>query len=148
MRGRIYKIIHNQSDLIYLGSTKQELRYRWRDHKNNYKQYLKDNHSEISIYPYFKQYGIENFKMILVEEIEYEDRKELLKKEQEWINKLSCINKIYAYTSKEEKRNNQQIYQQTYKYKNYQKSPKKSYVFASEIASSPSFSIMLGLSEL
>ena len=57
--GRIYKIVHNQSNLVYVGSTFDEIKYRWRSHKNNYNNYSKGNkHSNTSIYKYFKEYGI------------------------------------------------------------------------------------------
>lgn len=91
--GKIYKIICTQSNICYVGSTFNTLRDRWKTHKNAFGGYLKNNHSEVAIYPYFKQYGIENFKIILIKEYEVCDRKHLGIYEQLWINKLKSINK-------------------------------------------------------
>ncbi|KAL7680584.1 putative GIY-YIG endonuclease [Plasmopara halstedii] len=33
MIGRVYKIVHSQSDICYVGSTINELRVRWKNHK-------------------------------------------------------------------------------------------------------------------
>ena len=88
---RIYKIIHNQSNLVYVSSTFNILRQRWAVHKADYK-----NGMNLSIYPYFKKYGIENFKIILIKEYQVEDRAHMQAYEQLWINKLKPINKKCA----------------------------------------------------
>lgn len=95
--GKIYKIIHNQSDIVYVGSTFNTLRNRWMNHKDRYCQYKKDPKRIMSIHPYFEQHGIENFKIILIKEYEVVDRKHLESKEQLWMNKLKCINKNSAF---------------------------------------------------
>lgn len=88
MLGKIYKIIHSQSNICYVGSTFNSLKGRFAQHKADYKR----NHN-ISIYKYFEQHGIDNFKMILIKEYEVIDRRHLEVYEQLWINKLRCINK-------------------------------------------------------
>lgn len=95
--GRIYKIIHNQSNICYVGSTFNTLRDRWMNHKSDYNRYLDNRHNEIAIYPYFFKYGIENFKIILIKEYEVCDRKHLHIYEQLWINKLKTINKLSTF---------------------------------------------------
>jgi len=91
--GKVYKIIHSQSDICYIGSTQNSLRDRWKQHKNDYS---KSTHN-LSIYEYFDKYGIEQFKIILIKEYSVSDKKELLALEQLWINKLKCINKYHAF---------------------------------------------------
>jgi hypothetical protein len=81
--GKIYKIIHTQSNICYVGSTFDELRNRFRKHKNDL---------NCSISKYFTKFGIENFKIILIKEYEVIDRKCLQAFEQLWINKLKSIN--------------------------------------------------------
>jgi len=93
MLGKVYKIIHNQSNIIYIGSTTDTLRNRWQEHKHRFNQ----NNRSISIYPYFEKYGIENFKIILIKEYEVCDRKHIFAYEQLWINKLSNINKYKSF---------------------------------------------------
>jgi hypothetical protein len=91
--GRVYKIIHNQSDIVYVGSTMSELRFRWQNHKAQFQRFLQNcDHCICSIYPFFEKFGIENFKIVLIKEYEVCDKKHLEAKEQLWINKLRCIN--------------------------------------------------------
>ena len=98
MIGRVYKIIHNQSSICYIGSTSNKLKFRWRGHKSNYKKVAEGNkHFNCSIYKYFKKYGVENFKIILIKEYDVYDNKHLKAYEQLWINKLNCINECPAW---------------------------------------------------
>jgi hypothetical protein len=93
MIGRIYRIIDSQSDLCYIGSTGSSLKLRWKRHKDHYQKWVKGKSSEITIYPYFKQYGITRFKIVLIKEYNVFDKKHLEAYEQLWINKLCCVNK-------------------------------------------------------
>ena len=94
--GRVYKIIHNQSNICYVGSTFNTLRDKWQRHRHSFARYLNKNGAEFSIYPYFKEYGIENFKILLIKEYEVIDRRHLEVMEQLWINKLKSVNKHSA----------------------------------------------------
>jgi len=91
--GRIYKIIHRQSNICYVGSTFNRLSDRFRRHKYSFTQYLNNKQPNTSIYSYFQQYGVENFSIILIKEYQVCDKKHLLIYEQLWINKLKPINK-------------------------------------------------------
>lgn len=94
LTGIIYRIEHKEMhDIRYIGSTLQELRYRWRDHKGSYKSWLNNKKRPVSIYEYFKEYGIENFKIIEIKSYRVCDVKHLKAYEQLWINKIKCINK-------------------------------------------------------
>ena len=88
--GRIYKIVHSQSDICYVGSTFNTLRDRWGRHKTA-------NINRCSITSYIQSLGAENFKIILIKEYEVEDRKHLEAYEQLWINKTKCINEINPF---------------------------------------------------
>lgn len=103
MIGIIYKIIHNSSNIIYIGSTlNKDIKYRWRDHKRNYKNELYQN---ISIYEYFDKFGIENFKIILIKKYDVCDRKHLTMYEQLAINNhKNCINKRASFQPIKDKR--------------------------------------------
>ena len=98
--GKIYKIIHNKSNICYVGSTMNTLRDRWYNHGAGFKSFLKHGINSVSIYPYFKQYGIENFKIILIKEYKIIDKKHLFMWEQIWINKLRPINTMNALNFK------------------------------------------------
>ena len=103
INGHIYRIVCLIDPKIqYVGSTFNELRHRWQSHKADYKNYLKNFHSKVAIYPYFTQYGIENFKIIKIKDyIVYaenkKDHKHLFAYEQLWINKLKCINEMTVF---------------------------------------------------
>lgn len=92
MKGLVYKIVHNQSNICYVGSTLNTLSQRWQQHKQSYNKWLNGKGDCIAIYPHFKEYGIENFKIILIKEYEVMDRRHLETKEQLWISKLKSCN--------------------------------------------------------
>ena len=137
MIGSVYRIIHLHSNICYIGSTLDSVRNRWQGHKYSYKAYLKndtDKHA-ISIYPYFKQYGIDSFKCILVKEYEVEDKNHLLAYEQLWINKFNAFNPLlrvnlyrnaYRELNKDKINQKQKEYRKTdeYKQKQYYKANK------------------------
>ena len=104
--GTVYKIICKlDSEIVYIGSTFNSLRNRWQTHKGTYKRYL-DGKTRvvISIYPYFKKIGIENFKIIRIKEYECyrgnkSDSKHLHAYEQLWVNKTkNCVNKYSPFS--------------------------------------------------
>ena len=66
--GRVYKIIHNQSNIVYVGSTFNRLSDRFRQHKSDYIRWKNNKQAGVAIYPYFKTHGIENFQIVLIKE--------------------------------------------------------------------------------
>lgn len=88
MIGKIYKIIHTQSNICYVGSTFDALRNRFRKHKNDL---------NCCINEYFIKFSIENFRIILIKEYVVCDRTHLEAYEQLWINKLKSINKRQTF---------------------------------------------------
>jgi hypothetical protein len=97
--GIIYKIICRlDHKFCYIGSSFDSLRNRWQRHKNHYREWLRDpeNFNPCSCVPYFKKYGIENFKIIEIKkyDIHLKDRKCLGAYETLWIRKTrGCCNK-------------------------------------------------------
>jgi len=102
--GTVYKIVCSlDENIIYIGSTYNQLRHRWQQHKDSYKRYLEGKNSCISIYPYFEKFGIENFKIMKIKQYECyrehnKDSKHLHAFEQLWINKTRCVNKNSAFS--------------------------------------------------
>ncbi len=83
--GKIYKIINENDEIIYIGSTTQSLAMRYSNHKHKSK----------------------NNKIILIEVHPCSSKEELLKKEQECMEQnKSCnlLNKYNAYMSDEDKK--------------------------------------------
>jgi hypothetical protein len=85
MIGKVYKIIHSQSDIVYIGSTFNKLNIRWASHKSQ-------KNSKCVIGKYIKEFGSDQFKIILIKEYEVVDKTHLFAYEQLWINKTKCIN--------------------------------------------------------
>jgi hypothetical protein len=99
--GRIYRIIHLESDIQYVGSTFNTVRDRFRIHKENFGQWLKDeSKKKCAIVPYLKKFGIDKFKAVLVKEYEVCDRKHLEAYEALWICKLKCVNQKVPFNLK------------------------------------------------
>ena len=99
--GRIYKIINNVNDDVYIGSTKQKLSSRMSSHRSHYKKWKKGIEGLCVSYLMFDSVGVENCKIILIEDYEYEDKEHLKKREQFHIDNNICINKIRAHRSPE-----------------------------------------------
>lgn len=99
-KSKIYKIIDNTTDLVYIGSTTEPtLAQRLAHHVSDFKKWKNGKHSFISSFPI-----IENgdYRIILLESCPCENIEELLKKEQEYIDKIKCCNKNNAVTNQTE----------------------------------------------
>lgn len=132
MLGFIYKIIVNTSNEIYIGSTFQELRHRWQQHKDNYKRWKEGKSGYVSVFKLFEKHGFDNCKLIIIKEYEVYDRKHLEMYETLWISnlKLCCINKYlpfnirklyhreYDRQYRQEKKEHIQQYQKKYRQEN------------------------------
>ncbi len=98
---KIYKIVSNQTDDIYYGSTTQPLCKRMVSHRCNLKRYnsglLKEFTASFDIMKF------EDAKIILVENVKCNNKEELLMKERKYIENNKCCNKISPIRTKEEK---------------------------------------------
>jgi hypothetical protein len=93
MIGRVYKITNNDESILYIGSTTQTLKSRWRMHKNNYRRWAEtEKLSSCSIFNHFRKQGIDAFTIHLVSEHPVEDRNQLRVFEQRLINNSDCVN--------------------------------------------------------
>ena len=113
---KIYKIIGpNVSDPCYVGSTtKKYLSQRKSKHVENYKLWQKSEdkkkYRKIMSFDLFEEHGPENCQIILSEAVNVNSKDELRMKEQEYIDKLECINKQKAYCSLEERKQHDKEY--------------------------------------
>ena len=83
--GKIYKIVNDVDDEIYIGSTTQPLCRRFGDHKSNSKS--KPNRT---LYKKMNKHGAENFRIILVENYPCKSVEELRSREEYWRNELKA----------------------------------------------------------
>ena len=79
----IYKIINNINQKIYIGKTSSTIEKRFKEHCNDSK---KERYEKRPLYDAMNKYGIENFTVEKVEEVENDE----IASEREiyWINKL------------------------------------------------------------
>ena len=94
---KIYKIVCNNTGLIYYGSTVQKLQQRLNEHKRCYKL-RNENSNQTS----FKIIEGGNFEIILVEEVSCENRHQLESKERYYIENNECVNKNIPTLTKKE----------------------------------------------
>ena len=66
-QGKIYKITDKGANKMYIGSTYQELKDRFNNHRNMYHLYLKGNFNYVSVFMIFDEFGIENCEIQLIE---------------------------------------------------------------------------------
>ena len=94
---KIYKIVNNINDDIYVGSTKNELRVRWQGHKC----YAKKIPDQNGLYQMMNEYSFNCFRMVLIETVECENKEEQVRHEQLFIDALKPkLNKHNAYGNK------------------------------------------------
>ena len=97
---KIYKIIDNTNDNIYIGSTCQKLSQRLSEHVRHFRSYKKDK--KVSYVTSFKIIENGDYDIILIKEYPCETKEQLLKKERYYIEKYKCVNKnIPGRTMKE-----------------------------------------------
>ena len=97
--GKIYKIYNTINDDIYIGSTTQKMCERMRCHRSIIT--YRDNNNPL--YQGFRDHGVENFYIELVEKFPCNDKDELRKKEGEYIRLLKpSMNKIIAGRTQQE----------------------------------------------
>ena len=103
--GKIYSIRSYQTDMIYIGSTCQELCNRLSQHRTNYKNYLLKKSRYISS---FKLLEYDDYYIELIEEYPCDNKRQLNRREGDIIRQTeNCINKCIAgRTNKEYKTDN------------------------------------------
>jgi hypothetical protein len=91
-RSKIYKLVSNSTDKIYVGSTTQpRLCVRMAQHKSDYKGYLKGKRHYVSSYELIK---FEDCEIVLLESVPCANKDELIARERYHIQMLDCVNKI------------------------------------------------------
>ena len=115
MIGRIYKITSINTDKIYIGSTTKKLTARLGKHENNYKAFQNGKYHFVKSYDVLEK---ENYKIELLEEIEYETKRELLEREGYYIlnHRDICVNNnIPGRTHEQYRKDNIEKIKQYYK---------------------------------
>jgi group I intron endonuclease len=117
MIGYIYKIVNSVNNMIYVGSTKQSINIRFNQHKANSKDLTKN----AKIYLLMRKIGVDKFNIEVIEQIEFLDKKDLLNKEQYFIDNLKPeLNMLNTYHNKQEYREENKEYFKKYYEENKQ----------------------------
>jgi hypothetical protein len=90
-RAKIYKIVDNTTDNIYIGSTcEPTLARRLAKHVNDYNCYKNGKGHNVTSFEIIK---IGNYNIILIENVQCNNRDELRSRERFYIDSLPCVNK-------------------------------------------------------
>jgi hypothetical protein len=103
--GKIYKIICNTTNKIYIGSTTESLYRRLKRHEYYYKNYV--NNTKFKYKCHISSREIiqnNNYKIELIEDYPCFNKQELLYRERYWIEKIECINILVPIVSVEERK--------------------------------------------
>lgn len=98
--GKIYKIYNTINDDIYVGSTTRKLSERMAEHRRRITNVREQNYL---IYMAFREHGVDNFYIELIEKCPCNDREELMKTEGKYIRSLKpSLNKAIAGRTRKE----------------------------------------------
>jgi len=111
--GKIYMIMTENSNDIYIGSTIQTLKARLNKHESYYKTGIYCSSAEI-----IKQ---GNYKIILIKNFACDSKEELEFEETRFQKDMVCVNKILARLTDEEKRQNNKQNKKKYYIENKQR---------------------------
>ena len=117
-KGKIYKIISNNTDKVYYGSTVSLLCRRKAQHNYDFK----NNLNFLSCREIINN---EHWDLVLVEDYPCEKKEQLLMRERYYIENNDCINKTNPIVSKEERK----IYENKYNKKNREKQKAKQHIY-------------------
>lgn len=110
-KGKIYKLVNDVNDEIYVGSTTQTLKQRLNTHKG-----LSKIHPNRHVYSKLNEVGWKNVHIILLEEVESSNAYQLLERERYWYDLLRpTLNKNCPNRSKQEWYNDHPDYDKQYR---------------------------------
>jgi hypothetical protein len=120
MKGIIYKIVCNETNEVYYGSTTQKINERILEHKKKCRYWKAGKYNYVSSFQIIDR---NNYNYEVVEEVDYLDKRELEERERWYIVNNACINKnIPTRTMKEHYEDNKDIIKE--KMKQYQQANK------------------------
>ena len=106
--GKIYKIVCNKTNLVYIGSTTQKyLSDRLKGHRCDYKRFLSTNKHYVSS---FKIMENNDYFIELIELFPCNSKDELFVRERYYYDNNVCINNYKPHTTKDEKKEQCKIY--------------------------------------
>ena len=89
--GKIYKIVCNLTNEVYIGSTTQSLSKRLAQHVQEYKVHVRNNRSSTRSSQIIER---GNYNIILIEEVSCNNKEQLHRVERKHIEANTCINVV------------------------------------------------------
>jgi len=117
-KAKIYKIIDNTNDNVYIGSTCCSLKRRLSVHKSLYKMFLKGLYNNVRSFDIIKN---DDYKIELLEDCNIKTKHELLVRERFYIENNNCLNKCIPGRSIKEWRIDNKDYHKQYRIDNKDK---------------------------
>jgi hypothetical protein len=99
MKGIIYKIVCNETNEVYYGSSKRSLNERMSDHKKDHKRWKAGKYHYVTSFQIIER---GNYSYSLIETVECEDKKQLEAVERKYIENNECVNKYIVGRTKKE----------------------------------------------
>ena len=100
---KICKVLDNDYNLVYYGSTIESLARRFSKHRRDYLLFKEGKISNITVFQIFDEYNTENCKIELVENFPCESKEQLRKREGEYIKQdKECVNRVIPGRSRTE----------------------------------------------
>ena len=90
-KAKIYKIVDNTNQNVYIGSTCRTLKERLSSHKGSYKSFLKEVCNNMKSFDIIKN---NDYQIELLENCNIKTKQELLTRERFFIENNDCLNKI------------------------------------------------------
>ena len=90
--GKIYKIICNVTNLVYIGSTCQRLSQRLACHVSDYKSWKSGKKNYITSYKILEG---GNYDIVLIKQVKCNNKEELYAEERKAIESMKCVNRIH-----------------------------------------------------
>lgn len=87
---KVYKIVDNTTGKIYVGSTIQTLRVRKAGHVRSFKYWKKGKGHYVSSFDIIKN---GDYDIVLIEEVDCQNKEQLHRVERKWIDELDCVNR-------------------------------------------------------
>eukprot|EP00732_Lithocolla_globosa_P000328 Lithocolla_globosa_v1_NODE_93_length_6512_cov_4.841877.p5 type:complete len:138 gc:universal NODE_93_length_6512_cov_4.841877:912-1325(+) len=95
--GKIYRIVSDQTDEVYYGSTTQLLSMRMSGHRTGFRCWEDtEKYANVTSYQIMKY---DDAKIVLVEKYECDSKEELLARERFYIENNDCVNKVVPQRS-------------------------------------------------
>ena len=113
---KVYKLINSVDDTFYIGSTTTQLCKRLSYHRNRSHE---EKYKNCKLYEHLNRVDFENVKIILIQEFNLENKEQLRREEQIYIDRYkhdpNCLNSMNAFSTEDQKAHRKKEYRRNHK---------------------------------